>query len=77
MKKIRTIKSAAAYYRQVDPGAALTETAIRSLLRTGRVPCSKVGRKYLVSIEALDAYLTGTNAESSQPHSAPKAWVVH
>lgn len=34
--------------------------AIRTLLRTGVVPSARVGRKYLVTIEALEAYLEGS-----------------
>nr|WP_326165593.1 hypothetical protein [uncultured Oscillibacter sp.] len=32
------------------------------LLRTGAVPRARVGRKYLVTIEALEAYLEGSVA---------------
>ena len=55
----RTIPQAAAWFRERDPDTCLTETAIRTLLRTGKVPCAKVGKKYLVSIEALEDYLSG------------------
>lgn len=56
----RTIKEAAAYIKDQDPKTALTETAIRTLVRSGALPSAKVGRKYLVTIEAIDAYLAGT-----------------
>lgn len=55
----RTIKEAAAHYKALDPDSALTETAIRMLLRTGRVPCVRIGKKYLVTLEALDDFLSG------------------
>ena len=55
----RTIKEAAAYIKDQDPKTALTETAIRTLVRSGALPSAKVGRKYLVTIEAIDAYLAG------------------
>ena len=58
----RTIKEAAAYFKEVDPQTALTEYAIRTLLRTGKVPCVRVGKKYLVTIEALEAYLASDQA---------------
>ena len=54
----RTISHAAAWYREQDPETSLTETAIRTLLRTGKVPCARIGKKYLVSIEALEEYLS-------------------
>lgn len=59
MQHTRTIKEAAAHYREVDPNTGLTEYAIRTLVRTGRVPSVRVGKKYLVTIEALEEYLAG------------------
>lgn len=59
MIRTRTIREAAAYFQEADPQTCLTETAIRTLLRTGAVPSARVGRKYLVTIEALEAYLEG------------------
>lgn len=60
MVRTRTIREAAAYFQEADPQTCLTETAIRTLLRTGAVPSARVGRKYLVTIEALEAYLEGS-----------------
>lgn len=60
MLHTRTIREAAAYFQEQDPQTSLTETAIRTLLRTGTVPSARVGRKYLVTIEALEAYLGGS-----------------
>jgi len=60
MVHTRTIREAAAYFRASDPHTCLTETAIRTLLRTGAVPCIRVGRKYLVTLEALETYLEGS-----------------
>lgn len=68
MQHTRTIKEAAAHYRAADPNTALTEYAIRTLVRTGRVPSVRVGKKYLVTIEALEAYLAG-----SAPPEPPRA----
>ena len=59
MLHTRTIREAAAWFKNQDPQTCLTETAIRTLLRSGRVPCVRVGKKYLVTIEALEAYLSG------------------
>ena len=60
MQHTRTIKEATAHYKAADPNTALTEYAIRTLVRTGRVPCVRVGKKYLVTIEALEVYLSGS-----------------
>ena len=61
MLHTRTIRDAAAWFKSQDPQTCLTETAIRTLLRSGRVPCVRVGKKYLVTIEALEAYLSGVD----------------
>ena len=68
----RTIREAAAHFRKTDP-----HTAIRNLLRQGRVPCARVGRKYLVTIEALEAYLAG-NVENARenPKKTAKKWLI-
>lgn len=55
----RTIREAAAWFKAQDPDTALTETAIRRLVRSGEVPSVRVGRKYLVNLEALESYLAG------------------
>ena len=59
MIRTRTIREAAAYFKETDPDTCLTETAIRTLLRTGAVPSARIGKKYLVAIEALEEYLSG------------------
>ena len=81
MVRTRTIREAAAYFKAADPGTCLTETAIRTLLREGIVEHTRVGRKYLVTIEALEAYLMGKsgNPTPSQPKPAQKQrrWEIH
>lgn len=64
---IRTIKDAAAYFKTLDPQTAMNECAIRRLLRSGAVPCVKIGKKYLVSIEALESYLVNGDSTRSVP----------
>lgn len=77
MLHTRTIREAAAWFKDQDPQTCLTETAIRTLVRSGRVPCVRVGKKYLVTIEALEDYLSG-QAEAPAPSVAQceKVWRV-
>ncbi|MBQ9346752.1 MAG: helix-turn-helix domain-containing protein [Oscillibacter sp.] len=83
MVRTRTIREAAAYLKAADPGTCLTETAIRTLLREGIVEHTRVGRKYLVTIEALETYLMGKSGISGQPQpKAPRRkqqrkWEIH
>lgn len=77
MLHTRTIREAAAWFKDQDPQTCLTETAIRTLVRSGRIPCVRVGKKYLVNIEALEDYLSG-QAEAPAPSVAQrkKVWRV-
>ena len=79
MLHTRTIKEAAAFFRESDPQTCLTETAIRTLLRTGKVPCARVGKKYLVTIEALEDYLRSGAISGREPHdsNARREWQIH
>ena len=78
MIRTRTIKEAAAFFRENDPQTCLTETAIRTLLRTGKVPCARIGKKYLVTIEALEDYLrSGVDRSTEQSgNNAGRQWKI-
>jgi len=77
MTHIRTIKEAAAYFKAGDEGTCLTETAIRTLVRSGKIASTKVGKKYLVSIETLEEYLQGkANAEDITLQKQNTVWKV-
>lgn len=64
---MRTIEQAAAEIRAADPQTALTKTALRRLVVSGAVPSVKVGNKYLLDLNGLDAYLAG---EQREPESS-------
>lgn len=76
MLHTRTIREAAAWFKAQDPDTALTETAIRTLVRTGQVPSARVGNKYLVTIEALEAYITGAAAQTAPQPKTERRWVI-
>lgn len=59
MPRMRTISEAAKYIREADPETAFTETALRRLIVTGAVPSVRVGVKYLIDLDALEAFLAG------------------
>ncbi len=73
--RTRTIHEAAVYFREADPQTCLTETAIRRLICSGAVPSARVGRKYLVTVEALEAYLSGTLQPVAKKAPA-KSWKI-
>ena len=73
--RARTIREAASYFRETDPQTCLTETAIRRLIRSEAVPSVRVGRKYLVTVEALEAYLSGEVQTQAKVRPARK-WKI-
>lgn len=73
--RARTIREAASYFRETDPQTCLTETAIRRLISSGVVPSARVGRKYLVTVEALEAYLSGAVQPPAKAQLV-KAWKI-
>lgn len=73
--RARTIREAASYFRETDPQTCLTETAIRRLISSGVVPSARVGRKYLVTVEALEAYLSGAIQPPVKTQPA-KVWKI-
>ena len=57
--RMRTIDQTAAWLLENDPETALTKTALRRLVVTGKLPSVRVGQKYLISLETLEDYLAG------------------
>ena len=55
--RMRTIDEVVKHLKEADPGTKLTEWAIRGMVKSGRIPSNKVGRKYLINIDLLDQYL--------------------
>ena len=56
--RYRTIREAAAYFAMKDIFTAITEYRIRQLVVSGAVPSIRAGKKYLVTLEALEDYST-------------------
>ncbi|MBR3126363.1 MAG: hypothetical protein IKF42_13205 [Mogibacterium sp.] len=57
MEKLRTIEQTIAELRAEDPGCQLTDWALRQLVREGAIPSIKIGKKSLLSIEAVERYV--------------------
>lgn len=58
--RMRTIDEAYSYIKQEDPDTALTKNALRRLVTDGTIPSVRVGLKYLIALENVEAYLTGS-----------------
>ena len=60
--RMRGIKQAIAELKAADSNTAFTEKALRRLILCGEVPAVRVGKKYLVNMDVLEAYLCGSCA---------------
>lgn len=55
--RMRGIKQAIEELKQFDPNTALTEKALRRLVLTHEIPSTRIGTKYLINMDLLNAYL--------------------
>ena len=61
--RLRTIEEAARAIQEIDPGTALTRTALRRWVISGELPSTRAGRKYLIDLDTLEQYLFSPTAE--------------
>jgi len=59
MCKIRSIKQAADYFKQLDPDTQITEYTLRKLISDGTVPAIKSGNKNLVNLDQILSIFSG------------------
>ena len=57
MKKPRTINALYEELITADPNCALTKTALRRLVVTGKIPSTRIGVKYLVCLEDVAEFM--------------------
>lgn len=57
LPRMRTVHEAAEELRRMDEGTAVTEYHIRQLAVNNIIPRVKAGKKYLINLDALIAYL--------------------
>lgn len=67
---MRTICEAADFLREVDPQTAVTRTGLRRLVTSGQIPSVRIGAKYLVDLDVLDAFLAGRTCEPVSQNGA-------
>ncbi len=64
MPRMRTAAGILALIRKADPGTEVTEYHIRRLMKSGRVPVSRSGRKLLSDADkVIDLLAAGTERE--------------
>ena len=72
MAKIRSIKQACEYIKELDSNTGITEHAIRVMVKRGDIPSIKVGCKNLINVDKLIEFLekqTSVNVEIEEENS--------
>lgn len=59
MARMRLIKEAIAELKERDPDTALTEYALRRMVKSGQVPSVNAGNRYIVNMDVLERFLKG------------------
>ena len=57
MEKLRTISETINELKAYDPGCQLTDWALRQMVKEGKIPYVSVGKKALLSVEAVERYI--------------------
>ena len=72
LPRMRTINETIKHLRENDPDCALTPWALRAMVKNGRIPSNKIGKKHLINIDLLDQYLQNDAASYSDPEQHEK-----
>lgn len=57
--KIRTVPKAVAVLKEIDPGTAITVSAVRRAIREGKISSVQVGTRNLVNVNEIALYFGG------------------
>ena len=66
MAKYRTINQAYECIKALDADTAITYHALRQLVVSGQIPSMRIGKKYVIDLDVLSAFM---GAKISQDHS--------
>lgn len=69
MNRLRTINEAYNFLKEQDPGTSITPYFIRMMVVNSAVPCFKVGKKYLLDVDALQEHLAGKLTTEEVPET--------
>lgn len=67
MQRMRTLDQIYEYIKAQDPDTCLTKSGLYRLVRSGEIPCVYCGKKRLVAIESVEAYLFGGQPPQPEP----------
>lgn len=72
MARMRGIKATIDYLKNQDPDTAVTEFWLRGILNSGAVPYHKAGKRFLVNLDALEAYLANPPVQMTEEVEPPR-----
>ena len=72
LPRMRGINEAIAEIKAEDKNSAITAHYLRYLVKNNIIPYVRVGLKYLVNLDALEAYLKNPAQTEKQPQSGLK-----
>ncbi|WP_458398186.1 hypothetical protein [Anaerotignum sp.] len=65
--RMRTLDAVYQHIKENDPETCLTKTGLYYLVRRGEIPSIHCGKKRLIAIEAVEAYLAGEPLPQPEP----------
>ena len=74
MRRMRSIKKAAADYKTVDPSTSVTIYYLRKIILSGEFSCRKSGGRYLIDMDKLDNYLTAQDDQEVAVEPESDKW---
>lgn len=68
LPRMRTANECYRMIHAEDPDSAVSETFIRSLSKSGKIPVHRSGRRILINYDALCAYLASPQEEAAEEY---------
>jgi hypothetical protein len=68
--RMRTIQQCAAYFKEQDPDSSLGEWRIRKMVNQGEIPVYHAGRRILINLDILIAYVSGAAPAAEEKEKA-------
>lgn len=63
MVKMRSVSEAYETLKREDPSTAITQSGLRRLVKTGKIPSIRIGRRILVNYNSMLYYLNNPTVE--------------
>jgi hypothetical protein len=68
LPRLRTLTETYNYIKGMDNETAITPNALRRMVVSGKIPCVRAGKKYLIDLDVLFEFLKGTKPEDVLPN---------